>query len=154
MKRDYVAIVNGVMIAGGTIEAPIGRHRIERTRMTVTDRGRHAVSHYRVMKKYRAHTLVRVSLESGRTHQIRVHLAHIRFPIVGDPVYGGRLHIPKGASALLTERLRSFKRQALHAAKLSLTHPETGKVLRWTASVPEDMRELMEALTEDAKGNR
>jgi 23S rRNA pseudouridine1911/1915/1917 synthase len=154
VKRDYVAIVHGVMISGGTIDAPIGRHRVDRTRMTVTGRGREAVSHYRVMKKYRAHTLVRVSLESGRTHQIRVHLAHIRFPIVGDPVYGGRLRVPAGASPALSERLRDFKRQALHAAKLSLTHPESGEDLRWTASVPKDMGELMEALAQDEKVNR
>ena len=154
VKRDYVAIVHGVMIAGGTIDAPIGRHRVDRTRMTVTDRGREAVSHYRVMKKYRAHTLVQVSLESGRTHQIRVHLAHIRFPIIGDPVYGGRLRIPAGASARLTEAMRSFRRQALHAAKLSLLHPESGEMLRWAASVPPDMGELMEALAEDQKENR
>ena len=154
VKREYVAIVHGVMIAGGTIDAPIGRHRVDRTRMTVTDRGREAVSHYRVMKKYRAHTLVQVSLESGRTHQIRVHMAHIRFPIIGDPVYGGRLRIPAGASARLTEAMQSFKRQALHAAKLSLAHPESGEMLRWVASVPPDMGELMEALAEDEKENR
>ena len=154
VKREYVAIVHGVMIAGGTIDAPIGRHRVDRTRMTVTDRGREAVSHYRVMKKYRAHTLVQVSLESGRTHQIRVHMAHIRFPIIGDPVYGGRLRIPAGASARLTEAMHSFKRQALHAAKLSLAHPESGEMLRWVASVPPDMGELMEALAEDEKENR
>ena len=154
VKREYVAIVHGVMIAGGTIDAPIGRHRVDRTRMTVTDRGREAVSHYRVMKKYRAHTLVQVSLESGRTHQIRVHMAHIRFPIIGDPVYGGRLRIPAGASARLTEAMHSFKRQALHAAKLSLAHPESGEVFRWVASVPPDMGELMEALAEDEKENR
>jgi 23S rRNA pseudouridine1911/1915/1917 synthase len=154
IKRDYVAIVQGVMIAGGTIDAPIGRHRVDRTRMTVTDRGREAVSHYRVMKKYRAHTLVQVSLESGRTHQIRVHMAHIRFPIIGDPVYGGRLRIPAGANTRLTEAMQSFKRQALHAAKLSLTHPESGEMLRWVASVPPDMGELMEALAEDEQENR
>jgi 23S rRNA pseudouridine1911/1915/1917 synthase len=153
VKRDYVAIVQGVMISGGTIDAPIGRHRVDRTRMTVTERGRVAVSHYRVMKKYRAHTLVQVSLESGRTHQIRVHLAHIRFPIVGDPVYGGRLRIPAGAGARLTEAMQSFRRQALHAAKLSLAHPDSGEMLRWTASVPRDMGELMEALAEDEKKN-
>jgi 23S rRNA pseudouridine1911/1915/1917 synthase len=154
VKRDYVAIVQGVMISGGTIDAPIGRHRVDRTRMTVTHRGREAVSHYRVMKKYRAHTLVQVSLESGRTHQIRVHMAHIRFPIIGDPVYGGRLRIPAGASTRLTEAMQSFKRQALHAAKLSLTHPESGEMLRWATSVPPDMGELMEALAEDQKENR
>jgi 23S rRNA pseudouridine1911/1915/1917 synthase len=154
IKRDYVAIVQGVMITGGTIDAPIGRHRVERTRMTVTERGRHAVSHYRVMKKYRAHTLVQVSLESGRTHQIRVHLAHLRFPVVGDPVYGGRLRIPKAASSALAEHVRGFKRQALHAAKLTLEHPETSAELRWATSVPPDMAELMEALEADAKLER
>lgn len=154
VKRDYVAIVHGVMISGGTIEAPIGRHRVDRTRMTVTERGREAVSHYRVMRRYRAHTLVQVSLESGRTHQIRVHLAHIKFPVVGDPVYGGRLRIPKDASPLLAERLRGFKRQALHAAKLSLVHPESGETLRWVAAVPADMGALMEALAEDSRAQR
>jgi 23S rRNA pseudouridine1911/1915/1917 synthase len=154
VKRDYVAIVHGVMIAGGTVDAPIGRHRVDRTRMAVTDRGREAVSHYRVLKKYRAHTLVQVSLESGRTHQIRVHLAHIRFPIVGDPVYGGRLRIPAGAGARLVEAVQGFRRQALHAAKLSLAHPDSGEISRWAASVPPDMGELMEALAEDEKENR
>lgn len=151
IRREYIAIVNGVMVAGGTVEAPIGRHRVERTRMAVTARGRAAVSHYRVIRKYRAHTLVQVSLESGRTHQIRVHMAHLRFPIVGDPVYGGRLRIPAGASPQLAEHLRGFKRQALHAAKLSLTHPDTGQELYWAAPVPPDMSGLMEALAADAK---
>lgn len=151
VSREYIAIVNGVMIAGGTIDAPIGRHRVDRTRMAVTEQGREAVSHYRVMKKYRAHTLVQVSLESGRTHQIRVHMAHLKFPVVGDPVYGGRLRVPPNASPVLVERLRGFKRQALHAAKLTLEHPETGEVLRWTASAPADMSALMEALAQDAR---
>ncbi len=151
VQRDYIAIVNGVMIAGGTVAAPIGRHPTARTRMAVTARGRSAVSHYRVLKKYRAHTLVQVSLESGRTHQIRVHMAHIHFPIVGDPVYGGRLRIPPRATARLAEALHGFKRQALHAAKLALIHPETGQALRWAASVPADMGRLMEALAEDAR---
>ena len=153
IRREYIAVVHGVVIAGGTVEAPIGRHRVERTRMAVTERGRAAVSHYRVMRKYRAHTLVQVSLESGRTHQIRVHMAHLKFPVVGDPVYGGRLRIPAGASPRLAELLRGFKRQALHAAKLSLVHPDTGEEVRWAASVPPDMSELMEALAADAKQN-
>ncbi len=151
ISREYIAIVNGVMVAGGTVEAPIGRHRVDRKRMAVTERGREAVSHYRVMRKYRAHTLVQVTLESGRTHQIRVHMAHLRFPVIGDPVYGGRLRVPPAASARLTELLRGFKRQALHAVKLSLRHPQTGEELRWSASVPEDMSVLMEALVEDAR---
>jgi len=153
VEREYVAIVNGVMVAGGTVEAPIARHVHDRLRMAVSERGKPAVTHYRVLKKYRAHTLVQAKLESGRTHQIRVHLAHVQFPILGDPVYGGRLRVPKGASATLVERLRGFKRQALHAAKLALIHPATGEPVRWTASVPEDMSKLMEALARDARAH-
>lgn len=151
MGREYVALVSGVLIAGKTIDAPIGRHRTERTRMAVTSRGRPAVSHVRVLKKYRAHTLVQVRLESGRTHQIRVHLAHIKHPVVGDPVYGGRLGVPKGASDELRARLRGFPRQALHAVKLGLAHPKTGEDMQWAISVPKDMHELMEALAADAR---
>jgi len=151
VEREYLAIVNGVMVAGGTIEAPIGRHRTQRTRMAVSSQGKPAVSHYRVMKKYRAHTLVQVRLESGRTHQIRVHMAHLHYPVVGDPVYGGRLKIPTGASENLKKVLRGFRRQALHALKLSLVHPKTGKRVQWATSVPEDMSRLMEALASDAR---
>ena len=153
VEREYLTIVNGVMVAGGTIDAPIGRHRTQRTRMAVSDRGKPAVSHYRVMKKYRAHTLVQVKLESGRTHQIRVHMAHLHYPVVGDPVYGGRLKIPAGASERLKNELRHFRRQALHALKLSLIHPGTGKRVQWATSVPEDMSKLMEALAQDAKAH-
>ncbi len=153
VEREYLAIVTGSMVAGGTIEAPIGRHRTRRTHMAVSARGKPAVSHYRVMKKYRAHTLVQVRLESGRTHQIRVHMAHLHYPVVGDPVYGGRLKIPAGAGARLKNALHGFKRQALHALKLSLVHPRTGKRAQWAASVPEDMSKLMEALAQDAKAH-
>ena len=151
VAREYVAIVNGVMVAGGSIDAPIGRSRRDRTRMAVTGRGKAAVTHYRVLRKYRAHTLVQASLESGRTHQIRVHMAHLRYPVLGDPVYGGRLRLPPGADDALAGALRGFKRQALHAAKLALTHPTTGERLQWTASVPADMAAVMEALAEDAR---
>jgi 23S rRNA pseudouridine1911/1915/1917 synthase len=150
VTREYIAIVNGVMIAGGSIDAPIGRHRSDRTRMAVTSGGRAARSHCRVLKKYRAHTLVQIRLESGRTHQIRVHMAHLKFPIVGDPVYGGRVRVPARAEPELVSLLRSFKRQALHATKLSLVHPVSGASLCWTVSVPEDMGRLMEVLAEDA----
>ena len=153
VEREYLTIVNGVMVAGGTIDAPIGRHRTQRTRMAVSERGKPAVSHYRVMKKYRAHSLVQVKLESGRTHQIRVHMAHLHFPVVGDPVYGGRLKIPAGAGERLMNELRHFRRQALHALKLSLVHPGTGKRVQWASSVPEDMSKLMEALAQDAKAH-
>jgi len=151
VEREYLTIVNGVMVAGGTIDAPIGRHRTQRTRMAVSERGKPAVSHFRVMKKYRGHTLVQVKLESGRTHQIRVHMAHLHYPVVGDPVYGGRLKIPAGASESLKNELRHFKRQALHALKLSLIHPGTRKRVQWASSVPADMSKLMEALAQDAK---
>lgn len=153
VEREYLAIVSGVMVAGGTVEAPIGRHRTQRTRMAVSSQGKPAVSHYRVIKKYRAHTLVQVKLESGRTHQIRVHMAHLHHPVVGDPVYGGRLKIPAGAGEKMKQELRGFRRQALHALKLSLTHPGTGKRAQWASSVPEDMNKLMEALAVDARAH-
>ncbi len=151
VEREYVAIVNGVLVAGGNIDAPIGRHAHDRLRMAVTESGKPAATQYRVLKRYRAHTLLQLKLESGRMHQIRVHMAHLHFPIVGDPVYGGRLRLPKGAGERLTEALRGFKRQALHAAKLALVHPVTGERMQWAASVPADMGALMEALAEDAR---
>ena len=154
VEREYVALIEGVLIAGGTVEAPIGRHRHDRTRMAVSSRGKQAVSHYRVLKKYRMHTLAQVKLESGRTHQIRVHMAHLSHPVVGDPVYGGRLRLPKGCSESLAQQLRGFKRQALHAVKLSLVHPVTGKKMSWAASVPQDMGVLMEMLAHDAKTSK
>ncbi len=153
MGREYVALIEGVLVAGGTVEAPIGRHHRDRTRMAVSARGKEAVSHYRVLKKYRAHTLVQVRLESGRTHQIRVHMAHLKHPVVGDPVYGGRLRLPKDCSQSLAKMLRAFRRQALHAVKLTLIHPATGKTMSWAASVPADMGALMEALAQDVKAH-
>ncbi len=151
LRRIYTAIVKGVMIAGGTVTAPVGRHARWRTRMAVTGRGRPAVTHFRVAARYRAHTFVKVSLETGRTHQIRVHLAHQGYPIVGDPVYGGRLFVPSGAGERLTQALRHFRRQALHAGVLGLIHPTTGETLEWTRPVPADMQELLDALKEDAR---
>ena len=119
--------------------------------MAVQRRGKEATSHYSVKAAYRDHTLLRVRLESGRTHQIRVHMAHIGHPVVGDPVYGGRSAAGKGQGTRLTESLRGFWRQALHAERLGLRHPETGEPEEWTAPVPEDMRALVEALAEDAR---
>lgn len=153
VEREYLALVCGTLISGGTVDAPIGRHPRERTRMAVHARGREAVSHYRVEKRYRAHTLVRVKLESGRTHQIRVHMAHLKYPVVGDPEYGGRLRIPPGASDELKQILPAFKRQALHAARLGLIHPVTGKKMHWSAPVPEDMAVLLRALAKDARAH-
>jgi 23S rRNA pseudouridine1911/1915/1917 synthase len=154
VERAYLAICVGVMTGGGTIDEPIGRHRTQRTRMAVRADGREAVTHYRVLKRFRGHTFVRAELETGRTHQIRVHFDHIGYPLVGDPVYGTRRRIPKGAGAVLIEALGSFKRQALHAARLALEHPLTGKALEWEAPVPADMASLLDVLEADAKDAR
>lgn len=151
IERAYLAVCIGVMTSGGTVEEPIGRHRSLRTRMAVRSDGREAVTHYRVLKKFRGHTYVRAQLETGRTHQIRVHLAHIGHPLAGDPVYGSRRRIPKGSSAPLIAELDAFKRQALHATRLALEHPLTGKPLEWEAPPPADMAALLAALTADAK---
>lgn len=151
LAREYLCIVNGVMIAGGTVDAAIGRHRHERTRMAVDERGKPAVSHYRVAEKFRAHCLLNVRLESGRTHQIRVHMAHLQYPLVGDPVYGGRMRLPKDAGAELVASLRAFKRQALHAHGLGLEHPATGESLHWTRPPPADFAALVAALRADAR---
>jgi 23S rRNA pseudouridine1911/1915/1917 synthase len=148
--REYLAVCTGVMTAGGTIDRPIGRHRTQRTRMAVRSDGREALTHYRVVRRYRAHTLVRVQLETGRTHQIRVHLAHAGFPLVGDPVYGGRRRLPAGCPPRLAAALGGFSRQALHAARLTLRHPVSGREMAWESPVPPDMRQLLEALEADA----
>jgi 23S rRNA pseudouridine1911/1915/1917 synthase len=150
IRREYFAIVNGVPSAGGRIDAPIGRHPVDRKRMAVVAGGREAVTHYRVIERFRAHTLVRVRLETGRTHQIRVHMAHLRCPVTGDPVYGGRPRWPRGAGEGLTRALREFRRQALHARRLELAHPVSGVPLAWEAPLPVDMRRLIEALRADA----
>ncbi|NOZ09930.1 MAG: 23S rRNA pseudouridine(1911/1915/1917) synthase RluD [Gammaproteobacteria bacterium] len=150
LKRQYLAVVRGVLVAGGTVEAPVGRHRRDRLRMAVTDTGKPAITHYRVKDRYRVHSLLRLSLETGRTHQIRVHMAHIDHSIVGDPVYGGRLAVPKGADPALIELLRGFRRQALHAETLGLVHPESGESIQWSCPLPDDMQALVVALTTDA----
>jgi 23S rRNA pseudouridine1911/1915/1917 synthase len=150
MKRQYQAVICGIMPSGGTVEAPIGRHPVDRKRMAVVANGKQAITHYRVIQRYRAHTHIRVDLETGRTHQIRVHMAHIRHPLVGDPVYGQRLRIPPDSSEQMIETLRGFRRQALHAARLGLEHPATGEHMEWEAPLPEDMVRLLEVLQQDA----
>ena len=151
IHRGYEALVRGVMTAGGTIDAPIDRHPVDRVRMAVRHGGREAVTHYRVIRRYRAHTHVRVELETGRTHQIRVHMAHAGYPLVGDRVYGGRLAFPKGASEELRQALRNFSRQALHAARLKFDHPVTGRPLEFASALPADMRALLEELARDVR---
>jgi 23S rRNA pseudouridine1911/1915/1917 synthase len=150
IERHYIALCSGVMTGGGTVDEPIGRHRSQRTKMAVRSDGRPSVTHYRLMKRFRAHTLLHVQLESGRTHQIRVHLAHIGYPVVGDPVYGGRRRFPAAASPALIAELEVFTRQALHAARLKLAHPITGKEVEWEAPLPTDMAHLIAVLEADA----
>ena len=150
IERHYIALCSGVLTGGGTIDEPIGRHRSQRIKMAVRSDGRPSVTHYRLMKRFRAHTLLHVQLESGRTHQIRVHLAHIGYPVVGDPVYGGRRRFPAGASPALLAELEGFKRQALHAARLKLAHPVTGEEVELEAPLPADMAHLVAVLEADA----
>lgn len=153
ITREYEAVANGLMTAGGVVDEPIGRHPTKRTLMAVTFSGRPSVTHYRVLEKFRLHTRLRLRLETGRTHQIRVHMAHITHPLVGDPVYGGRPRPPKNATPELLTKLRGFKRQALHAAMLSLYHPITGELMTWHAALPEDFVELVKVLQQDSKLN-
>jgi 23S rRNA pseudouridine1911/1915/1917 synthase len=151
MSREYLAVCLGVMTGGGTIDAPIGRNRSDRLRMAVRASGRPAVTHYRVLERFRAHTYLSVQLETGRTHQIRLHLSHLKYPIVGDPVYGGRFAQPRGAAPVFLATLRAFKRQALHAASLGFDHPRTGKRIALKSPVPDDFEQLLLALREDAQ---
>jgi 23S rRNA pseudouridine1911/1915/1917 synthase len=147
IKREYLAITNGTFISGGTIDEPIGRHLKQRTQMAVSHNGgKPAVTHYRLAQKFRAHTYLRVQLETGRTHQIRVHMAHINHALVGDQVYGGRLHMPKGATPELREMLHSFKRQALHATKLTFIHPVSQQEICQEVIPPEDFKQLLATL--------
>ena len=149
VQREYQAVVQGVITAGGAVDAPVGRHSRDRIRMCVRDDGKPATTHYRVITRFREHTHVQLKLESGRTHQIRVHMQHIRHPIIGDPVYGGRQRIPPQADNELIEQLRAFRRQALHAFRLSLAHPQSGKPLSWRLPLPDDMLQLLAILQKD-----
>jgi 23S rRNA pseudouridine1911/1915/1917 synthase len=151
IEREYQAIAVGMMTSGGTVDAPIDRHPVDRVRMAVRTGGRDAITHYRVIERFRRHTWVRVLLETGRTHQIRLHLAHAGYPLVGDQIYGRRLEIPRGATAGLEAALREFRRQALHAAKLTFPHPTDGRAVEVTAPLPADFLALITALRRDRK---
>lgn len=153
MSREYEAVALGTMVAGGIVDAPIGRHATKRTHMAVREMGKTAVTHFRVIEKFRAYTHLRLKLETGRTHQIRVHMAHIKHPLLGDQVYGGRPRLPKGASEEFIAALRGFQRQALHAAQLSLFHPETEEWMTWKAPLPQDMQDLLKAVKKDTADN-
>ena len=151
VTREYEAVVVGVMTAGGKVDQPIARHGTNRQKMAVMVGGKQAVSHYRVISRFRAHTHVRVKLETGRTHQIRVHMSYIHFPLIGDQTYGGRMRIPAGATRELVELLREFPRQALHARRLELQHPVDGRTMSWEVPLPEDMLHLLALLREDGE---
>ncbi|MEC7510957.1 MAG: 23S rRNA pseudouridine(1911/1915/1917) synthase RluD [Pseudomonadota bacterium] len=153
MSREYEAVALGTMVAGGIVDAPIGRHATKRTHMAVREMGKPAVTHFRVIEKFRAYTHLRLKLETGRTHQIRVHMAHIKHPLLGYQVYGGRPRLPKGASEEFIAALRGFQRQALHAAQLSLFHPETEEWMTWKAPLPQDMQDLLKAVKKDTADN-
>lgn len=146
IEREYLALVKGWMTAGGCVDEPIGRHPVDRKRNAVRRDGKEAITHYRLEQRFKRHTLVRVQLETGRTHQIRVHMAHINYPLVGDQVYGGRFQMPGDCNPALAEALRNFKRQALHAARLGLDHPESGEYLEWEVPMPADMQNLVDLL--------
>ena len=146
VKREYIAVTQGVITAGRTIETGIDRHPVNRKKMAVSDRGKPAITHFQVAEKFQHHSLIDVQLETGRTHQIRVHLAHIKYPLLGDPVYGGRERIPAGVDAELAQCIRDFKRQALHARRLSFEHPASAKTCHYEAANPADFQSLLDAL--------
>ena len=147
VSREYSAIVYGHMISGGTIDEPIGRDPKDRIKQAVVDNGKIALTHYRVIDRFSHHTHVKAVLETGRTHQIRVHMSHIGHPLVADPMYGGRLRFPKKADEKLKDALKGFNRQALHSRKLALKHPVSGEIMSWEAPLPKDLQQLLEVLS-------
>lgn len=146
VSREYCAICRGVLVGGGTVDEPIDRHPLARTKMAVVPNGKPAITHYRIAAKFGHHTQLTVNLETGRTHQIRVHMAHKKHPLIGDPVYGGRPQIPAGATSALTEALRQFPRQALHARTLTFEHPASGETVSYTTPLPDDIQQLLAVL--------
>jgi 23S rRNA pseudouridine1911/1915/1917 synthase len=150
VHRQYEAVVVGVLVAGGSVDAPLDRHPIDRLKRAVVEGGKPAVTHYRVRERFRGHSHLECRLETGRTHQIRVHMAHLRHPIVGDPLYGGSLRLPKAATPALVDALRGFRRQALHAERIAFSHPVTGEQVEVQAPRPADLQHLLQTLREDA----
>jgi len=150
VHREYRALVVGEPAGGGSVAAPIGRHPTQRTRMAVVPDGRAALTRYRVLERYPGHCLLGVELATGRTHQIRVHLAHVRHPLVGDPVYGVRPRPPKGCAPALVAAIQGFGRQALHAVRLGLEHPETGRPMAWQVPLAADLESLLELFRREA----
>lgn len=148
VSREYSAIVYGHMISGGTVDEPIGRDPKDRIRQAVVEDGKDAVTHYRVIDRFAHHTHVKAILETGRTHQIRVHLSYIGHPLIADPMYGGKIRFPKKADDHLKNALKKFNRQALHAKKLTLTHPITLEQMSWKAPLPQDLKDLLKVLQE------
>jgi 23S rRNA pseudouridine1911/1915/1917 synthase len=153
VKREYIAIAQGVVTAGRTIETEIARHPVNRKKMAVQTKGKHAVTHFQVAEKFSHHTYVNVQLETGRTHQIRVHLAHVHYPLLGDPLYGGRFRIPTGVDPELGMMMRNFGRQALHARYLSFSHPKTRELCRFEAEIPKDFQRMLDALRTSNQGD-
>jgi len=145
VRREYLALVQGELSGGGSADLPIGRHPVDRKRFAVREGGKRAITHYWIEERLSHHTVIRVKLETGRTHQIRVHMAHLHHPLVGDPSYG-RLRFPVRASEQVVQALRAFRRQALHAEKLGLVHPTSGEYREWSAELPTDFSQLLEAL--------
>ncbi|EED35770.1 ribosomal large subunit pseudouridine synthase D [Luminiphilus syltensis NOR5-1B] len=152
VTREYAALCSGQLVAGGTIDQPIGRHPTARTKMAVVSDGKPAITHFRVANRFEHFTQLQVNLETGRTHQIRVHMAWCRHPLVGDPVYGGRLRIPAGISDRLKSALADFQRQALHARSLGFDHPATGERMQFDANLPDDFRGLLAVLEAESPG--
>ncbi len=150
VHRQYLAIVVGALVSGGTATGAIDRHPRDRLRMAVREDGKDAVTHFRLRERYRTHTALECRLETGRTHQIRVHMAHLKHPIVGDRLYGGSFKLPKGASEEFALGLRRMKRQALHAEVLEFMHPVTGEPVRCSSPIPDDIQNLLRLLREDA----
>lgn len=154
IQRQYECVAYGVLVAGGTVNAALDRHPVDRLRRAVVEGGKPAVTHYRVRQRYRAHSLLQVNLETGRTHQIRVHMAYVRHPLLGDPLYSGGLKLPKAASPEFIDVLRGFRRQALHAERIAFAHPRTGEPVEVLAPRPADLEALIQALADDLAAAR